>query len=98
MFVHNMQLFLQPGLHNCFTAANCTGDVITEAADQRDCCVGTNDGLSYNNGSTCNRCVGTLLINMCRSGMKITSPASQFMDLKTPCMMFTKMTDLTQCF
>ena len=52
---------MEPG--RCFTAANCTGEEVA-AADQRDCCVGTNDGLSYNNGSTCNRCIG-MLVKMC---------------------------------
>ena len=51
------------GLSQCYTAADCTGEEVA-AADQRDCCVGTNDGLAYNDGSTCNRCVG-LLVKMC---------------------------------
>ena len=48
----------------CFNDTVCTGDTIdvTEAgspiADQADCCVGTNAGLSYNVGSTCNLCIG----------------------------------------
>ena len=51
------------GLSQCYTVADCTGEEVA-AADQRDCCVGTNDGLSYNDGTTCNRCIG-MLVKMC---------------------------------
>ena len=53
-------LYFFAGLSQCYTVANCTGEEVA-AADQRDCCVGTNDGLSYNDGSTCNRCIGMLV-------------------------------------
>ena len=57
-------LTLPTGHCQCYTAPVCGGDTIdvTEAgspiANQTDCCVGTNAGLSYNNGSSCNLCIG----------------------------------------
>ncbi|CAI8022404.1 hypothetical protein GBAR_LOCUS13163 [Geodia barretti] len=56
-------LLTQGGNCQCYTETVCTGDRIdvTEAglpiADQTDCCVGTNTGLSYNDGSSCNLCI-----------------------------------------
>ncbi|CAI8002445.1 hypothetical protein GBAR_LOCUS3394 [Geodia barretti] len=56
-------LFVEGGHCQCYTDTVCAGDRIdvTEAgspiADQADCCVGTNAGLSYNAGSTCNLCI-----------------------------------------
>ncbi|CAI8020301.1 hypothetical protein GBAR_LOCUS12147, partial [Geodia barretti] len=44
------------GFSQCFTNTNCTGGVVV-AADQRACCVGTDDGLSFNDGTTCILCV-----------------------------------------
>ena len=41
----------------CFTSTGCTGDQVP-AVSQRECCVGTNTGLSYNDGRTCNVCIG----------------------------------------
>ena len=40
-----------------FTGSDCTGDLVP-ASSQRDCCVKTNDGLSYNDGGTCTVCIG----------------------------------------
>ena len=85
------------GLSQCYTAADCTGEEVA-AADQQDCCVGTNDGLSYNDGSTCNRCIGMYVVHDVQNWHENNSPASQFMDLKTLCMMLTKMRHLTQYF
>ena len=54
---------LLTGNCQCYTDTVCAGDTIdvTEAglpiADQADCCVGTNAGLSYND-SSCNLCIG----------------------------------------
>ena len=48
------------GLPQCFSNTNCTGAVV-DAADQRDCCVGTDDGLSYHNGTNCHLCIGIFL-------------------------------------
>ena len=30
------------------------------ALEERDCCVGTDDGLSFHDGSNCSLCVGAL--------------------------------------
>ncbi|CAI8054951.1 hypothetical protein GBAR_LOCUS29988, partial [Geodia barretti] len=55
-------LHMQGGNCQCFNDTVCAGDTIdvTEAglpiADQADCCVGTNAGLSYND-SSCNLCI-----------------------------------------
>ena len=51
---------LTADLPQCFSNRNCTGAVV-DAADQRDCCVGTDDGLSYHNGTNCHLCIGMLL-------------------------------------
>ena len=45
------------GFSQCFDSTGCTGSLVG-AVDQRDCCVGTNDGLSYNNGGICTNCIG----------------------------------------
>ena len=46
------------GLCRCFTNTDCTGDEVT-VADQRGCCVETDNGLSYNDGTTCTLCIGS---------------------------------------
>ena len=51
------------GEFQCYTSSDCTGTVIN-STDQRDCCVGTNDGLSYGDGNTCNCCIGMANNNM----------------------------------
>ena len=48
------------GFSQCFSSTNCTGDPV-EAADQRECCVRTDDGHSFTNGSTCILCIGNTL-------------------------------------
>ena len=47
----------------CFISTDCTGSQVT-AVDQQTCCVETSDGLSYNDGSTCNLCIGTGSVNL----------------------------------
>ena len=47
----------------CFTSIDCTGSQVT-VVDQRTCCVETSDGLSYNDGSTCNICIGTSSVTL----------------------------------
>ena len=41
----------------CFDSTGCTGSLVG-AVDQRDCCVGTNDGLSFSAGGICTNCIG----------------------------------------
>ena len=48
------------GLSQCYTGTDCAGSVVS-ASNQRDCCVGTNDGLSFSDGSTCSICIGMQL-------------------------------------
>ena len=50
-------LLAERGFSQCFSSTNCTGAQVA-AVDQRDCCVGTDDGLSYRDNATCNLCVG----------------------------------------
>ena len=45
------------GFSQCFTGTNCTGGEVV-ALDERDCCVGTDDGLSFSDGSNCSLCIG----------------------------------------
>ena len=45
------------GFSQCFTGTNCTGGEVV-ALDGRDCCVGTDDGLSFSDGSNCTLCIG----------------------------------------
>ena len=43
----------------CFSNPNCTGAQITAgSASARDCCVGTDDGLSYGTPRDCEECIG----------------------------------------
>ena len=50
-------LLIVRGSSQCFTNSVCTGTAIA-ATDQKGCCVGTDNGLSYNDGTTCNLCIG----------------------------------------
>ena len=47
------------GLSQCFTSNGCTGDQVP-ADNQRECCVGTNTGLSYYDGGSCTVCIGNV--------------------------------------
>ncbi|CAI8012408.1 hypothetical protein GBAR_LOCUS7955 [Geodia barretti] len=51
-----VSLLIGQGFSQCFTNTDCTGGLV-EAADQRACCVGTDDGLSFNDGTTCTLCI-----------------------------------------
>ena len=51
-------LLIGEGFSQCYVNTDCTGTVV-EATDQRDCCVGTDNGLSFNDGSNCNLCIGS---------------------------------------
>ena len=52
-----VSLLPDQGFSQCFTGTNCTGDEVV-ALDERDCCVGTDDGLSFSDGSSCTLCIG----------------------------------------
>ena len=43
----------------CYSNPYCTGARITAgSASAKDCCVGTNDGLSYRTPGNCRKCIG----------------------------------------
>ncbi|CAI8008867.1 hypothetical protein GBAR_LOCUS6036 [Geodia barretti] len=56
LYLFLLLLLTGQGFSQCFTNTNCTGGLVV-AADQRACCVGTDDGLSFNDGTTCTLCV-----------------------------------------
>ena len=46
----------------CYNQPNCAGDVVSGATTAEECCVGTDDGMSFeDSGGTCTvtQCVGT---------------------------------------
>ena len=43
----------------CYSSTTCSGDVIP-ASSERECCIGTDDGLSFSSGGVCIRCIGVL--------------------------------------
>ena len=45
------------GFSQCYNSTGCTGSLVV-AVDQRDCCIGTNNGLSFNIGGICTNCIG----------------------------------------
>ena len=91
--------YLLTGNCQCYTDTVCAGDTInvTEAglqiAVQADCCVGTNAGLSYNGGSSCNLCIG-----MSVRYLQWVTALFQFMGLRKLHMMWWRMNGWTQCF
>ena len=50
-------LYLATRVSECYTNADCTGNQVA-VTNQRQCCVWTNDGLSYSDGSSCTVCRG----------------------------------------
>ena len=52
LYLFLLLLLTGQSFSQCFTDTDCTGGLVV-AADQRACCVGTDDGLSFNNGTTC---------------------------------------------
>ena len=45
------------GFSQCYSDTACTGSLVP-AANQRECCAGTDEGLSYNGDGTCSVCIG----------------------------------------
>ena len=45
------------GFSLCYITTNCTGSTIT-AGSQRECCVDTEDGLSFSSDGNCSPCIG----------------------------------------
>ena len=53
------------GFSQCYTTTSCTGRTVT-AVTERDCCVGTDDGLAFRRSSgVCYICVGELRLISC---------------------------------
>ena len=45
----------------CYTQSNCVGDVVSGPTTAEECCVGTDDGMSFEDSSgtcTVSQCVG----------------------------------------
>ena len=61
LYLFLLLLLTGQGFAQCFTNTDCTGRLVV-AADQRVCCVGTDDGLSFNDGTTCTLCVGMSVV------------------------------------
>ena len=59
----------------CYNNTDCSGAIIPLEVDGlRTCCVDTNDGLSYDSGTTCNLCVGMyyvmiIIVSPCTDGV-----------------------------
>ena len=47
------------GFSQCYNSSGCTGNLLP-ADDARDCCIGTDDGLSFRDGE-CTECIGKIL-------------------------------------
>ena len=45
------------GFSQCYSDTACLGSLVP-AANQRECCAGTDKGLSYSSGGTCSVCIG----------------------------------------
>ena len=60
--------------------------------NERECCAGTDEGLAYSAGGTCNLCIGMLYIDLTVASNRIFV---QFMGLLKLCMMWMRMIDWT---
>ena len=66
----SIKVFIRPFLHTigvsqtCYSQPGCIGDIVeTPGSTVRDCCAGTNDGLSYSNSSGV--CIETSCVGKC---------------------------------
>ena len=57
LLVPSLLLFQEGSSQLCYNSTDCTGARVA-ATDERNCCVGTDDGLSFHDGSTCSLCIG----------------------------------------
>ena len=51
-------------LSQCFMENSCTGGVIPEVSNKRDCCVKTNEGLAFFSRQSCSVCIGKCILNL----------------------------------
>ena len=49
------------GFSQFYSDTACSGSLVP-ADNQRECCAGTDEGLSYNNGGTCTMCIGMSVV------------------------------------
>ena len=49
------------GFSQCYSDTVCSGSLVP-AANQRECCAGTDEGLSYSSGGTCSLCIGMSVV------------------------------------
>ena len=86
-------LFVSPlageGFSQCYNDTACSGSLVP-ADNQRECCAGTDEGLSYSAGGTCNLCIGMLYIAVASNRIFV-----QFMGLLKLSMMWMRMIDWT---
>ena len=50
-----------PIFSQCYTGTSCSGSIVT-AASARECCVDTENGLSYSSNAECTPCIGEVLL------------------------------------
>ena len=50
-------LLAEEGFSQCYSDTACSGSLVP-ADNQRECCAGTDEGLSYSSGGTCSVCIG----------------------------------------
>lgn len=48
-----------PEFSECYTSSSCSGSTV-RASSAKDCCVGTDEGLSFFDGVNCRACTGQL--------------------------------------
>ena len=77
------------GFSQCYNDTACSGSLVP-ADNQRECCAGTDEGLSYSAGGTCNLCIGMLYIAVASNRIFV-----QFMGLLKLSMMWMRMLDWT---
>ena len=71
---HLLLVFLLTGeaFSQCYNSTGCTGSLVG-AVNQRDCCVGTNDGLSFSDGGICTNCIGIDSVTSCQQKLTLAS-------------------------
>ena len=62
------------GFFQCYSDTACSGNLVP-AANQRECCIETDEGLAFSAGGTCNMCIGIISfteVYTCREGLCTT--------------------------
>ena len=79
------------GFSQCYNDTACSGSLVP-ADNQRECCAGTDEGLAYSAGGTCNLCIGMLYIDLAVASNRIFV---QFMGFLKLCMIWMRVIDWT---